>query len=399
MRNEPQCVQADVVATLPDYIPALLILALAPGLGELARDVRIWLSDSHYLAFHDGLNLWTGAHLALTGQLPVVFNPPLYGDWFAARFGGDVHTWSYPPSLLLLALPFGLLPVAAGLLCFNVISMLCLFLALRAARVSRNLALAVMVCPAALTSVSGSQNGALFASLIIAGLFLSEDRPWLGGMLLGLATMKPQIGLLIPVYLAARGNFRAIFAAVLAAIALFLLSASAFSPQSWIWFAGKTMPFMQHMMAMLAAKAHGGPRAMIVSSFSEAWQLGLGGAAYYIQAGSTLLAAAAAWSLGRAKGLPVRERLAWLMLLGVLSTPYLWCYDMIPASLGVALLFRQSGSGSAARAVLGALWVMPGLAPYAAMFGLPSFVPVLILLLLALAWRDQRNRRLCLADG
>jgi len=399
MRNELRHVQADEVAVLPSYIPALLMLAAAPGLAQLAQGVRIWVSGGHYLAFGDGLNLWSGAHLALKGQLPVVFDPALYADWFAARFGGDVHTWSYPPSYLLQALPFGLLPVAAGILCFDIVSVLCLFLALRASRLSWGLAVAVLACPTALTSLSGSQNGALFASLIIAGLFLSEDRPWFGGVLLGLATMKPQLGLLIPVYWVARGNWRAILAAALAAATLILLSAWAFTPQSWSWFADKIMPFMQHVMVALVAKAHGGPRAMIVSSFSEAWQIGLGGAAQYIQAGSTLLAVALAWRLGRAGAVPACERLAWLMLLGVLATPYIWCYDMIPASLGVAILFQQPERGIAARVALAALWAAPGFAPYAAIFGLPSFVPVLILLLLALAWPSRKNRRPSLAHG
>lgn len=378
--------QGNKKAELRKHIQAGLLIVSLSALAVIVQRAVLWFIDGQFYLLGDGLNLWTGAHMALTGQIAKVFDPGAYTTWFQVHYGGDMHVWSYPPSFLLVALPFGLLSPAVGLVCYDLLGFAALLAALRASGVGWRLMAAVLFCPAALTNVSGHQNGALFAAFMIGGLFLAEARPYLAGILIGLLTMKPQLGLLVPIFWLACGNWRGILAAMLTAALLVLVSAWAFTWASWVSFVTKVMPFMAHLLVQLTAKEHGGPRAMIMSVFSLVQQLGLGfHAANAIQLIATIIAVLLAWVLGRAHALPMRFRLAAVLLLSSLATPYVWCYDMIPASLAAALLGQEgmeTGFRSGELAVLACLWATPGIALQAAQFGLPSFAPVCVVLAL-----------------
>ena len=375
-----------------DHLVALgLFMAALPPAIACMRSVGLWLDGHSWFPLADGLNIWSGAHLALNGQLATLFNPVAYGEWFHAHFGGDLHTWSYPPDYLLAVLPFGLLPPAVAVLSFDLLSLLILLVALRACGFDARFTAAVLLSPAALANLYDNTNGALFAALLIAGLFLAEKRPYVAGVLIGLVTMKPQLGVLIPVFWLARGNWRGILAAALTSVSLVIASASAFGWTSWTMFATRVMPFMSRVLVQLTAKPHHGPRAMIMSVFSLAQQLGLGfHVATALQATTTIAALALAAVLGRTRAAPVPCIIAALLLLTTLATPYIWYYDMIPASFAVALLARDgltTGFRPGELAVYACLWITPGIAPEMAMRGLPSFAPVFVVLSLVYLWR------------
>ena len=76
-----------------------------------------------------------------------------------------------------------------------------------------------------------------------------------------------------------------------------------------------------------------------------------------------------------------------------LAPPYLWCYDMIPGSVGVALLVRagiRRGFYRGEFLALALLWVTPGIAIYLAALRLPSFAPPVVAAVLYYAWRHAR---------
>ena len=63
---------------------------------------------------------------------------------------------------------------------------------------------AVLASPACLENILEHQNAALLTALIGGGLLLLPLRPRLGGVLIGLATIKPQLGLVLPLFLLRR---------------------------------------------------------------------------------------------------------------------------------------------------------------------------------------------------
>ena len=390
-------IESDEGNRLRELTPAIGILLTIPNLVLMARNIKTWFDGNHIQPMADGLYVWSGAHLALTGRLDILFDPLKFSRWFALNFGGDLHVWGYPPSYLLLALPFGFLSPPAAVICFDLLSILCLVLALRGSGFGWKICLAVALSPAALISLNVSQNGALIASLLISGLWLADRRPWLAGVLIGLVTIKPQLGVLIPVYLLAQGNWRSITSAFITSLTLALVSASVFHPQSWYMFVGKVMPFMQYFLAQLTRGTHLGPRAMIMSVFSFSRQIGLGvTASMAIQMIAMLGAILTAWIIGRNKAFTTQEKLTWILLLGVLATPYIWCYDMISASLAVAILIQSGmkrGFVKGELIALISLWMTPGLAVNAAFLGWPTFAPLLIAVTLLYAWRHFRIER------
>lgn len=81
-------------------------------------------------------------------------------------------------------------------------------------------------------------------ALALAGFGLLPKRPVLAGIAFGLLTLKPQLGVLIPFFLLARGDWRAIIAACVTAGALIALSCLVLPPEMWrLW--AQTLPQYQ----------------------------------------------------------------------------------------------------------------------------------------------------------
>ena len=83
------------------------------------------------------------------------------------------------------------------------------------------------------------QNGFLSAALFGGTLILIERRQSiLAGVLLGLLTYKPHLGLLFPIALVAAGQWRVIVTAGIVASLMALASWLAFGGESWLAFLG-----------------------------------------------------------------------------------------------------------------------------------------------------------------
>src|SRR6201999_4060273 len=80
------------------------------------------------------------------------------------------------------------------------------------------------------------QNGALTAALVGLGLILLRTRPIIAGVCIGLLSVKPHLGLLIPVALLAGAYYRAFAAGAVTAIVLALISIAAFVFEPWFAF-------------------------------------------------------------------------------------------------------------------------------------------------------------------
>jgi Glycosyltransferase family 87 len=96
--------------------------------------------------------------------------------------------------------------------------------------------LALLASPAALLCIVLGQSSFFIGALLLGGLAALPRRPILAGVMFGLLTLKPQMGLLLPLLLLARGEWRTIFAACLTAALLVLLSYLAMPPALWpLW--------------------------------------------------------------------------------------------------------------------------------------------------------------------
>lgn len=213
-----------------------------------ARVVRWPIEYSGYPAFRDFSNLWAGAVSALHGRLDAVFDRELH----AGNIGRLLHIpppplmWSYPPTALLLVLPFGLLsfPLAAGLWSVCGLSGYMFAVGLRNVEWRDRSAwiAAVAISPGVVMCFAYGQTAFLTSAAFVAGLLQAQRRPFAAGVCLGLLAAKPQIAIVVPVVLAAMGAWRAFAATAFFASLLVGLSVAVFGVAAWQMFIDITLP-------------------------------------------------------------------------------------------------------------------------------------------------------------
>jgi hypothetical protein len=327
-------------------------------------------------ALRDGLDFWAGGFLLLHHQLPLLFDHMAYQSFLQGLYGKlPYHLWSYPPSYALVAAAFGWLAPWHAVLAFDAVTLLLLALALRLAGKGWWFIAALALAPASLENMLEHQNAALMTALIGGGLLLTPARPRLGGALIGLATIKPQLGLVLPLYLLRRASIAFMYAALAAAV-LAAASLWAFGPAAWQGFISFTSPAMSNVLLTGQPPEFAGG---LISVFALAKPYAGVQGALIVQAVVSVLAVLA--------GLRTRSVPA-LLILSALASPYLHDYDLLGAALAVALLVEQrlvTGFLPGEGVLFGLVWAGPGLLPWVPQYA--HAAPLLLVLLLASAWR------------
>jgi alpha-1,2-mannosyltransferase len=360
------------------FVLAVAAFAVIPSLAEAYA--VIWGEAQGFTgrALRDGLDFWAGGFLAWHHQVAMLFDPLAYQAFLSGAFSKlPTHMWSYPPNYLLIAAGFGWLPPWPAILAFETASLVLLVAMLRLARLPWLLVLAVAASPVALENILEGQNAALLTALIGGGLLLLKSRPRLAGVLIGLATIKPQLGLVLPLHLLARSRIGFVFAAF-AAIALAAASLAAFGAGAWLSFWHVTRPAMNNVLLTGQPPAFAGG---LISVFAACRRLGLA-PALAVQAA---ISAAAILLAARSKS-PVQ-----VLILAALASPYLHDYDLLGVTLAVALLVQdrlQNGFAPGEPLLFAIAWAGPGAMPWLPQIA--HFTPLILLLLLATAWRRDR---------
>jgi hypothetical protein len=142
--------------------------------------------------------------------------------------GSAGHFFPYPPTTLVLTLPLKAIPYPAAYLTWAVLSACALVLSLRTL-----LAPLALLIPAVILAALNGQTTLLMAALLMGAAEL-EGRPITCGLLYGLAaSLKPQVGVLIPVLLLATGQWRTILTAVVTASVICAASVALYGLHAW----------------------------------------------------------------------------------------------------------------------------------------------------------------------
>ncbi len=367
----------------------------------------IWQLDAHGVSYvtrksptFDFANIWMGGRLALEGRVETIFDVAAYRATLDATLGvfRAPSEWSYPPGMLVLALPFGLMPINVAYVAYvawTAMTIALLMIVLRRNDVPLLACALLCVSPAVLQNVAFGQNGAFTAALLFGGLMASERQPILAGLCLGVLTVKPQIGLLAPVCLLASGRYAAIAWSALFAVLVNGAAAALFGLGVWTQFFSETAPLMTTILE--APYLH--PYQQVgVSVFLLARALGADlPLAYGVQLASALCAVAAVWALWRRSDVDPALRAATTGVLTLLATPYGYTYELIALPLATLLLAGQSRPPAAGVvALLFAFWLWPRFSGMVTNAFLP-LTPVVSLLiagacLRALLWPATRSR-------
>lgn len=353
---------------------------------------------SNHPVGRDFLVFWSAAKLANVGQVALVFDADAYHAAQQQLLGGTfpMHPWPYPPHLLLPIRPVGWLPYIPAYIVWLALGLsLYLFVALRGDTPLRRLlpaaALALFLAPSSFVNIVAGQNGFFAGALFVGGLLLVRRHPIAAGILFGLLTFKPQLGLLIPVALIALRQWKP-FVSAIATAALFVgLSVVVDGAETWRLFFVDAIPFQARTMEI----SDGFFTWMMPTVFMAGRLLGIDPALNHVlQLISGLCAVVATyWAFRTSQDFS--SRLAVISIATFLIVPYAFNYDMTIVAVGVAayaLAQADRGFLPFERLVLALLWALPFLVMPFGAAGLP-FGPLVLWLGLGFVLRHIHLER------
>ncbi|MEZ5822201.1 MAG: glycosyltransferase family 87 protein [Bradyrhizobium sp.] len=304
-----------------------------------------WIYDPSGLGIPtDFVNVWAAGKLVLDGTPALAYDWDIQKKVEVALLGQDFvgyFAWHYPPPFLFVASFLAQFPYAvafAGWMAVSVVP----YAAVVRGIVGRPFGLVLAIAfPMVFSNTLVGQNGFLTAALVGGTLYLMPVRPVLAGVCLGLLSYKPQYGLLFPLVLIAAGHWRVFISAAATVVALAFISWLAFGIEAWKAFFHWMPTFSQAFLSDGKAtwwklqslysliRFLGGPE-------SFAW------AVYWVFVASVATVLVLMWR----SRVPYTLKAAALAAGTLLTTPYLFMYDMVVLAIPVAFLVRlglQSG--------------------------------------------------------
>ena len=211
--------------------------------------VRIgWLGpDAH----EDFFGIWSFARFSVLHPGSGIYDFPrlqVFQEAVAPDFTG-FYPCPYPPDFLAAIVWLGHLPIGPAKALWTVAGLALLTGSgwLMFQPPFRRFALLAMVlAPASLMNAAIGETAFFGTALLVAGFAWVPTSPVLAGVAFGLLTLKPQLGVLVPVAFLARGDWRVIVATVLTALAMVGVSLLVFPPEMWAaWW--RVLPLYQHV--------------------------------------------------------------------------------------------------------------------------------------------------------
>jgi arabinofuranan 3-O-arabinosyltransferase len=298
-----------------------------------------WIYDPDGLGIPtDFVNVWAAGRLVLEGHPAQAWDWDIQKQVELALLRQDFRgyfAWHYPPPFLFVAALLAQFPYSAAFIGW-VSASLVPYLVMMRAIVGRPFGwLLAIAFPMVFNNTLVGQNGFLTAALIGGTLYLMPARPILAGICLGLLSYKPQYGPLFPIVLIAASQWTVFFTAAVVAAAMAFAAWLAFGTESWQAFFHWMPMFSQTFLSEGKATLW-----KLQSLFSLVRYLG----------GTEQLAWACQWGLTAsvATALVVmwRSRISYSLKAAalaagtLLTTPYLFIYDMMVLAIPVALLVR-----------------------------------------------------------
>jgi len=344
---------------------------------------RLWLIDTDGSGKSiDFVALWAAARLAFEGHAASAYDLATFTREQLAGVGqlGGEYAWAYPPTYFLPLLPLALFSYAKAALLWLFVTLFLYAAAIRSILPRPTTVLVALASPFVLWNFFVGQNGFLTAALIGGALVLLDRRPIAAGILLGLLTWKPQLGILFPLILILTGRWRVFASAAATALMLAAVSELAFGLEAWT--------------AFFAALHDQAGTVLDRGGVAFHKQQSVHALARLLGAGDTL-----AWTLHIVAALaatlftgwlwlrPVDQRLKAASLVGaaLIATPYLFIYDLPILSVPLAFLVSlgiSQGFIPGERTAMAVLTLLAIFLP-----GQPIGVPVLALLMLLIVLR------------
>ncbi|MBS3648219.1 DUF2029 domain-containing protein [Pseudaminobacter sp. 19-2017] len=376
----------------------LLLASLASAVFSIDA---LWMAyveaDGFFIGPHqpfggDFINLWTTARMMLEGKVGDIYRHEAfmaYQHGFLDQHIG-LRLWAYPPHSLFMAWPAGLAGYFVSFTVFSLFGLMILAAGARWFGFSWGETLMLVCSPAAMTCLTLGQTGSIACGLLL--IALSPRRSNASGLTIASATIltiKPQIGVLLPLLWLIQRRWLSIGATAVTVLLIVGLSAAAFG-----WQAGRD--YLGNTLVALSALEHRGTGpflGMIPSVFVAMRLVGFDGqtASLIHLAFALAIIPVLIWRLVAAQ--TAMQQAALVLIATCLVAPYLHVYDLTILLSGVLAVARLDKSTDPVRQALVKLavwagWGLPLLLMPMNMSGMP-LAPVFIGLIFITACRVQ----------
>jgi len=343
-----------------------------------------------YLIGRDFANTWVGGALALSLHPQSHFAVDAYNALLAEKFGAQypLHIWSYPPHFLLFTWPFALMPYILAYVVYCVAGLLVYVAVVSDGERRADHLVLLILAPAVTVNIWCGQNGFWTAALLAGGLIQLDRRPLLAGVLFGVLSIKPQLGVLLPLMLTLTGRWRTIVSAAITIAALLALTSVIFGADAWTAYVNDAMPvqtsvflrdyenFMTHMpTAFMNARIAG---------------LSLPIAAALQALVSLVSIVAVVWTFWDRRDGDFST--AVFVTATFLVTPYVFNYDMVVFGWVIVKLMDRTDNETADWVLMLAVWATPLLTVPLGIAGLPLCFLPLLAFGARLLWRIRQSR-------
>ena len=376
-------------------VPSALAIALVAFwlsiLVSMMGSSRGFVTDpSGAPAENDYVGIYTAGRLTLAGE------PLAAYDW--ERHKSAQHAllqnprsnhfpWGYPPTFLLVAAALAVLPFATSMSVWIIATAAAFGAALYRISVTWRDFLLMVAAPAAWLNMFVGQNGALSAALLGFALIALPARPVVAGVLIGLLSYKPHLGVLIPFALLAGGYGKAFLTAALTVAAVATFALIAFGIEPWLALPDQVQrisgSFSQLASIAKLQSVYGFARALGVST-QAALPLQL-----------CLAAALVGWViwLWRRSDIAYELKAAGLAAAITLASPYQFVYDLTILTIAQAFLLRHLATQSIRPTEIAGLVLANVLVFLFAKTAVPLGVIGAGIVLVLVAWRMRLERQ------
>ncbi|KUZ17318.1 hypothetical protein WI69_16430 [Burkholderia diffusa] len=330
----------------------------------------LWHDRSAPMVGSDFAIFWATARVALEHGPTAIFSPQWIQPIEAAlRPFDDFAPWPYPPTFLLVVVPFGLMPFANAVVLFGLLTIA--FYAAVVARLTRSLdgqwRLAIAAFPGLIGAALTMQNAFLTVAAAGAALLLLRSRPVVAGACIAILMLKPQFGVLFPLALICGRHWTALVSAGMFSAGIVATSAAIFGWRAWIAFFAFLPSFDRGVMEYGETLWRGMP-----SMFGFARAAGLSIQVAYGLQTCVSVAAAVAVAYVWIRATRFELRAAALASATLLVQPYFMYYDLLWLVLPVIFLLldrRNVRPDRLETAVVALAWIAPAQAFVAVITG------------------------------
>jgi alpha-1,2-mannosyltransferase len=350
-------------------------------------------ADGPDLVGHDYLSFYAAGRLVLEGTPEKAYDRTAHVAMqleaaHEAKGGGigSPYAFAYPPTYLTVVAPFAALPYGPSFALWILVTGLVYVAACWRILPDPRTVVCAMAAPVALCTLFYGQNAYLTAGLMGFALWQFDRRPLLAGLLIGILSFKPQLGLAFPLVILATGRWRVFAGAVAGVLGSVALSVALFGVETWqavIAASGANRDVLLDNSSVGYAKmvtTYAALRYFDVSALP----------AYAVQAVVSAVVAVGLIRLWRGPA-AFEVKAAGALAATILLTPFALPYDLMVEAPAIAFLAanaRRSGWARGERPVLALVVLSPVAATFG--FGTPVFLAGLAGAALLFGWTLHR---------